>query len=343
GVGIDDDLMARLGSKPSSDTESLSFESQLRASGTRLYRESYARLDFLKIGGQDLRSSLGNAFDKLARRTLPTDIMEYLEFAEDQELNAYWAAFQVPELDDGFMLAGQGGAKMNSNYLISRWIANKDPGALKDHVTESDRRIWAMTRRERNDCVQKWGLAVRQDQITVVTDLMTRLDDTQRDVDAIFSQNRHAFIKRKRVVGCTTTAAAKYSSLLAAYQPGCVVVEEAGEIMEAHILTALSSSTEQIVLIGDHKQLRPKCNNYALSVEKGDGYDINRSLFERLILHGHPFATLRKQHRMDPQISQIITRGRSEGQPLEASVAEFRLSTTATQKELWERLGIPEM
>lgn len=237
---------------------------------------------------------------------MPTDIMEYLEFAEDPELNFYWSAFQVPVLDDGFVLAGQAGDTMRSDYLIQRWIANQDAGPLRDYVTSSCQRIWAMSQKDRDNILQEWQSAVWQDQITVVTDLMAQLDSTQRQIDEIFNEGRHELIRNKRIVGCTTTAAAKYSSLLAAYQPGCVLVEEAGEIMEAHILTALSSSTEKVILIGDHKQLRPKCNNYALSVEKGDGYDINRSLFERLILHGHPFATLRKQHRMDPQISQIV-------------------------------------
>jgi hypothetical protein len=32
----------------------------------------------------------------------------------------------------------------------------------------------------------------------------------------------------------------------------------AGEIFEAHIFAALTQSTQQVILIGDHKQLRPK-------------------------------------------------------------------------------------
>ena len=37
-----------------------------------------------------------------------------------------------------------------------------------------------------------------------------------------------------------------------------VVVEEAAEVLEAHILAGLVPQTEQLILIGDHKQLRPK-------------------------------------------------------------------------------------
>lgn len=54
------------------------------------------------------------------------------------------------------------------------------------------------------------------------------------------------------------------------------------------------------------RQLRPKVNNYKLTVEKGDGYELNRSLFERLVLKGYPHDTLLQQHRMRPEISDLV-------------------------------------
>ena len=53
-----------------------------------------------------------------------------------------------------------------------------------------------------------------------------------------------------------------------------------------------------LVQIGDHKQLRPKVECWALTVQKGDGYDLNVSLFERLVLSGFEHVTLSVQHRM---------------------------------------------
>lgn len=55
-----------------------------------------------------------------------------------------------------------------------------------------------------------------------------------------------------------------------------------------------------------HRQLRPKVNNYNLTVEKGGGFELNRSLFERLVLKGFPHETLIAQHRMRPEISGFI-------------------------------------
>lgn len=47
-------------------------------------------------------------------------------------------------------------------------------------------------------------------------------------------------------------------------------------------------------------------NNYHLTVEKDEGYDLNRSLFERLILRGYPHRTLMEQHRMRPEIADLV-------------------------------------
>jgi hypothetical protein len=45
-----------------------------------------------------------------------------------------------------------------------------------------------------------------------------------------------------------------------------VLVEEAAEVMEAHILASLAPSTEHLILIGDHEQLRPKAQLYEMQV-----------------------------------------------------------------------------
>lgn len=57
---------------------------------------------------------------------------------------------------------------------------------------------------------------------------------------------------------------------------------------------------------GDHKQLRPKVEQYELRVESGRGFDLNVSLFERLVKESYPFCTLELQHRMPPEVSGAI-------------------------------------
>ncbi len=41
-----------------------------------------------------------------------------------------------------------------------------------------------------------------------------------------------------------------------------MLVEEAGQVLEAHVLGSLVPSIQQLILIGDPLQLRPTLNNY---------------------------------------------------------------------------------
>jgi superfamily I DNA and/or RNA helicase len=54
--------------------------------------------------------------------------------------------------------------------------------------------------------------------------------------------------------------------------------------LEAHILSSLTPSTQHLILIGDHLQLRPHIATYTLSVDSqpGEYFKLDRSLFERL-------------------------------------------------------------
>lgn len=47
--------------------------------------------------------------------------------------------------------------------------------------------------------------------------------------------------------------------------PRVMLVEEAGQVLEAHVLGSLVPTIEHLILIGDPLQLRPTLNNYRLS------------------------------------------------------------------------------
>lgn len=79
-------------------------------------------------------------------------------------------------------------------------------------------------------------------------------------------------------------------------------MEEAAEVLEAHIITSLSSSCQHLILIGDHFQLRPSTAVFELSSR----YHLDVSLFERLILNGIEPCILGVQHRMRPEVARLI-------------------------------------
>ena len=110
-------------------------------------------------------------------------------------------------------------------------------------------------------------------------------------------------LKEADIVGLTTTGAAKHNALLRKIEAKIVIIEEAAEVLEAHIVSTLTPSTQQLILIGDHKQLQPRTNDYSLARD----YHLNVSLFERLILNGFPHITLQVQHRMRPEISALVS------------------------------------
>ena len=166
-----------------------------------------------------------------------------------------------------------------------------------------------MNRKERNELFSSWVSTIRGsliDQFKVAMDCyITRkglLTKCSQELDLRCLEAAH-------VIGVTTSGLARNVDLLRRVQPKVLVCEEAGEILEAHTLTALLPSIEHAIFIGDHEQLRPQVQNYDLSSEnpRGEKYSLNVSTFERLIKGtGVPHETLQTQRRMDPSISQLI-------------------------------------
>ena len=120
-------------------------------------------------------------------------------------------------------------------------------------------------------------------------------------------------LKQAHVIGITTSGLAKNVELLRRVRAKVLLCEEAGEILEAHTLTALLPSVEHAIFIGDHEQLRPQVQNYDLSVENPRGlkYSLDVSLFERLINPNGfgpeiPHDTLQTQRRMDPSVARLV-------------------------------------
>ncbi|KAI0480764.1 hypothetical protein GGR56DRAFT_664259 [Xylariaceae sp. FL0804] len=116
------------------------------------------------------------------------------------------------------------------------------------------------------------------------------------------------------VIGVTTTGLARNLDLLSKLRCKVLLCEEAGEVQEAHLLTALLPSVEHAILIGDHRQLKPQIQNYELQSTnpRGAQYSLDVSLFERLVQPPYdtdgrvPFSTLDTQRRMHPSISKLI-------------------------------------
>ena len=81
-----------------------------------------------------------------------------------------------------------------------------------------------------------------------------------------------------------------------------MIVEEAAQVLESHIVCSLTPDCQQLIMIGDHQQLRPSVNVNELATK----YQLDVSLFERLIMGGMEAVQLGVQHRMRPEVARLI-------------------------------------
>ncbi|OBZ89249.1 NFX1-type zinc finger-containing protein 1 [Choanephora cucurbitarum] len=176
----------------------------------------------------------------------------------------------------------------HTKYSLERWRREDDvsmwplPVRLKAHKEWADRR--------RNELQSKLNACMRQYQ---------EISDEIRRLTAAYEAK---ICRANYVVGMTSTAAAKYHDLLQEIRPKIMVVEEAAEMLESHIITALTDSLEHLILIGDHQQLRPSTAVHELS----ENHALGVSLFERLVMNQFPFTRLSHQRRMRPEIRALI-------------------------------------
>ncbi|CAB3384828.1 Hypothetical predicted protein [Cloeon dipterum] len=122
-----------------------------------------------------------------------------------------------------------------------------------------------------------------------------------RELDKYNSYKTGVSLVNQDVIGMTTTVAARMKNELDGIGCQVVIVEEAAEVLEAHIIACLSEKLQHLILIGDHQQLRPKVAEY--DMEK---LNLHISLFERMVINRDKCCTLQVQHRMAPEISQLI-------------------------------------
>jgi len=105
------------------------------------------------------------------------------------------------------------------------------------------------------------------------------------------------------IIGLTTTGLSKYRGLLNGVQPTTIMIEEAAETLEAPVTAACLPSLQHLILVGDHKQLQPRCD---VDEFGRPPFNLNISLFERLVNNDMPYRTLQLQRRMAPQISRLL-------------------------------------
>nr|CAD7200153.1 unnamed protein product [Timema douglasi] len=155
---------------------------------------------------------------------------------------------------------------------LSQVIPN-DEERVKKLVTESD--VWQIDPRDRWLLYKHWLSLLEAE---LLEDLIGSGEDFTENL-SFYEEARNMsdlrILREHHVVGMTTTGAARLQPLLQALRP----------------------------TIGDHKQLRPSNAVYKLARE----FKFDVSLFERMLNNGMHCKVLQLQHRMRPEIAELIT------------------------------------
>ena len=196
--------------------------------------------------------------------------------------------------------------RRDADNIIRRHVCGKD--IMDDEEVEeiSDVDLTGLSMKDRWRLYNHWNNHWREKYYILLQEENRRrvqeYSDKCRELAELRQREDRHILEKADVVGMTTTGAAKYQHILHHIKPKIVIVEEAAEVLEAHIVSALSAGTQHLILIGDHKQLRPKPNEYVLATK----YNLSISLFERLVMKEMSQATLEIQHRMRPEIARLV-------------------------------------
>uniref|UniRef100_A0A2A4IRV4 DNA2/NAM7 helicase-like C-terminal domain-containing protein n=1 Tax=Heliothis virescens TaxID=7102 RepID=A0A2A4IRV4_HELVI len=155
---------------------------------------------------------------------------------------------------------------------------------------------------------QRWQLyysavnVLKNELLAKMNGLLDQHNTANQELNEVATLIDGEVMKTVRVVGVTTSTAARRHDLMKKLHSPIVIVEEAAEVLEAHIVASLTHQCQHLILIGDHKQLRPTAAHYKLAKD----YNLEISLFERMIRNGIHARTLTTQRRMSTNFVSLI-------------------------------------
>jgi len=201
--------------------------------------------------------------------------------------------------------------------------------------------LWALDSTDRSQLLGAW----LQQEVASFREhfgpLLEENDTLAQEIQQLNRAHQVAVLREADIVGCTISGASIRCELLSEVNFPVVIVEEAAEILEPQLIAAIPPSCRQLIMIGDHFQLKPKVENHRL----GRDLHFDRSLMERLLLRPgarYPQVSLTTQNRMRqeflcmllpiyPQLETNLERVR-QNKPL--SVVDKTMFFVTTQQHL---------
>ena len=250
--------------------------------------------------------------------------LETVKFTRTDDLIKAYLADEKPEWhhalfggiekdEDGFQSVSR-----NKKVSLKQWLGSGHEGQDAERDISELESLWAsdLPRRERLALYDHWLMNATSDKLNPSRSLFEEFTKSKRANESLRAGLDLRCLQSANIIGVTTTGLARNIELLRRVRSKVLLCEEAGEVLEGHLLTALLPSIEHVVLIGDHQQLRPQIQDWRLQRANPAGvkYSLDTSLFERLVQplspdgakQGIPFSVLDTQRRMHPNIAELI-------------------------------------
>lgn len=247
--------------------------------------------------------NINGALENLISGTSDARVMAHLKTTA----TPYYTELSAGDLDkDGFTEV-----KHRASQGLSDWLKGDVRGHRRNGRAPTE--LMSMSRQRRRELYAEW---IGDMTANAQEDVLAQLEayhEAKTAQEKIRNEINLRVLSDANVVGLTTSGLARNIDMLRKLNAKVLLVEEAGEVLEAHLLTAMLPSIEHAILIGDHQQLRPKVQNYELSCENRTSLNkLDISMFERLVSPEDgaggklPYITLETQRRMHPSISNLI-------------------------------------
>lgn len=142
---------------------------------------------------------------------------------------------EVLQDSEGFRTAGKNGKVITKDVLWSCWLKNKRPPSVLEDKAQGT--LWNLSPAERRSKKFEWQHEIYEAKRSELVLALKTIKMAREELKGLQQITDADILSKARVIGCTTTKAAMCKSLLAGVSAEIVLVEEAAEILESHVLT----------------------------------------------------------------------------------------------------------
>ncbi|PNP79889.1 hypothetical protein FNYG_06586 [Fusarium nygamai] len=218
-----------------------------------------------------------------------------------------------PRIYNQFQKYDEEGFEIVTKDILKSWLGKRpkqitvEPSTWPNIIARAETNIGLLSSEEKWFIVEYWLEQQHQAQIGRLFESLDDAEEKRKTIQRTHDAVDQRTLARADVIGITTTSLAKQIEMLRSLKIKCVMCEEAGELREADIISALMESVEHFIQIGDHKQLRPQINNFELSLESSSGkfWQLDRSQFERRALIRRVYPNL-QDHESVFQLDDVV-------------------------------------